>query len=56
VAEDLRGWQAGLLEEPSLDANTGTFAVELSVLVTQGEQRIGVLTLTLKVPRSLGQR
>jgi hypothetical protein len=45
-----------LLEEPSLDANTGTFAVQLSVLVTQGEQRIGVLTLTLKVPRSLGQR
>ena len=40
------------LDEPTLDVNTDTYGIQLSVLVSQGDQKIGALTLTLKLPRA----
>jgi hypothetical protein len=40
------------VDEPALDASTGTFAVQLSRLVSDAKGKIGALTLTLKIPRS----
>jgi hypothetical protein len=37
------------VDEPALDASSATYAVQLSVPVTNGARRIGALTLTLKV-------
>ena len=48
--------KAVFLDEPALDTNTETFAVQLSVVVSQASQKIGALTLTLKVPRSAVKR
>jgi hypothetical protein len=48
--------KAVFLDEPALDTNTETFAVQLSVVVSQASQKIGALTLTLKVPRSAIKR
>jgi len=39
------------LDTPSLDASTGTYAVQLSRLVSDDGKKVGALTLTLKVPR-----
>ena len=39
------------VDTPSLDASTGTYAVQLSALVSDEGGKIGALTLTLKVPR-----
>jgi hypothetical protein len=44
------------VDEPALDQNTSTFAIQLSVPVSQGDQRIGALTLTLRVPRVAAQK
>ena len=51
VAEDLRRGPEGVRGQPSLDASTGTYAVQLSALVSDEGGKIGALTLTLKVPR-----
>ncbi len=40
-----------LVDDPALDASTGTYAVQLSALVSDAGVKIGALTLTLKVPR-----
>jgi hypothetical protein len=40
------------VDEPALDASTGTFAMQLSRLVSDARGKVGALTLTLKVPRS----
>jgi hypothetical protein len=37
------------VDDPALDASSGSYAVQLSVPVTEGARRIGVLALTLKV-------
>jgi hypothetical protein len=37
------------LDEPAFDASTATYAIQLSVPVSDGSRRIGALTLTLKV-------
>lgn len=37
------------LDEPTLDASSGTYAIQLSVLVANGKDRAGALTLTLRV-------
>jgi hypothetical protein len=37
------------VDEPALDASSATYAVQLSVPVSDGGKRIGALTLTLKV-------
>jgi hypothetical protein len=39
------------VDEPALDASSATYAVQLSVPVTEGARRIGALTLTLKVQK-----
>jgi hypothetical protein len=39
------------VDEPALDESTQTYAIQLSVPVSQGGSRIGALCLTLKVPR-----
>jgi hypothetical protein len=44
------------IDDPKMDANTDTFAVQLSALVSEAGRKIGALTLTLKVPRSLPKR
>jgi hypothetical protein len=41
------------LDEPHLDINTNTFAVQLNVLVGEPEHKLGALTLTLRIPREL---
>jgi hypothetical protein len=41
------------VEEPALDTSSGTFAIQLSVPVTDATGRIGALTLTLKLQRSV---
>lgn len=43
------------VDEPTLDVNTDTYGIQLSVLVSQGDEKIGALTLTLKVPRALAK-
>jgi hypothetical protein len=40
-----------LVDEPALDASTGTYAVQLSALISDSTGKIGALTLTLKIPR-----
>jgi hypothetical protein len=40
------------IDEPSLDASTGVYAIQLSLLVARGDHNVGALTLTLKVPAS----
>lgn len=37
------------VDEPAFDASTGTYAVQLSVMVTDGRAKVGALTLTLRV-------
>src|SRR5262245_22882234 len=37
------------VDEPAADANTGMYAVQLSVLVKDGEEKVGALTFTLKL-------
>jgi hypothetical protein len=37
------------VDEPSLDASTGVYAIQLSVPMLEGERRIGAVTLTLKL-------
>jgi hypothetical protein len=39
------------VDAPAFDASTGTFAIQMSVPVHQQGQRVGALTLTLKVQR-----
>ncbi len=39
------------LDEPALDVSSGTFAVQLSVLVSRAGSKAGALTFTLKVVR-----
>ncbi len=41
--------RAAFVDEPALDASSATYAIQLSVPVTDGGKRIGALTLTLKV-------
>jgi len=40
------------LDEPALDASSGTYAIQLSVLVMDAKAKVGALTLTLRVRRS----
>lgn len=47
------GGEPVLVEEPKFDESVQTFAVQLSVLVTNRGHKAGALTLTLKVPRAL---
>lgn len=37
------------LDEPAFDASSGTYAIQLSVLVANGKDKAGVVTLTLRV-------
>lgn len=39
------------VDDPALDPSTGTFAVQLSRLVSDGRRKVGALTVTLKIPR-----
>lgn len=39
------------LDEPALDASTATYAIQLSVLVSDGQSKVGALTLSLRVPK-----
>jgi hypothetical protein len=41
--------RAAFVDEPALDASSATYAVQLSVPVSDAGKRIGALTLTLKV-------
>lgn len=43
------------LDEPALDASTGAYALQLSVLVADGRTKAGVLTLTLRVRKEDAQ-
>lgn len=43
--------KAGFVDEPALDSSTGVYAVQLSVLVKDGETRLGAVTLTLRLPK-----
>lgn len=37
------------VDEPALDSSTGVYAIQLSVIVSDGMAKIGALTLTLKI-------
>jgi hypothetical protein len=39
------------LDEPALDASTGVYAIQLSVLLRDAGAKIGALTLSLRVPK-----
>lgn len=39
------------VDEPALDASTGVYAIQLSVLVRDQGRKIGALTLSLRVPK-----
>ena len=39
------------VDEPSLDASTDTYAIQLTVLVSDGRSKVGALTLSLRVPK-----
>jgi hypothetical protein len=39
------------MDEPALDASTETYAIQLSVLVSDGQSKVGALTLSLRVPK-----
>jgi hypothetical protein len=41
--------RAAFVDEPALDASSATYAIQMSVPVLEGAQRIGALALTLKV-------
>lgn len=41
--------RAAFVDEPAFDQSTATYAVQLSVPVSEAARRIGALTLTLKV-------
>ena len=41
--------RAAFVDEPAFDASSATYAVQLSVLLSEGTRRIGALTLTLKI-------
>ena len=41
--------KAPFVDEPAFDASSATYAIQLSVPVSDGGRRIGALTLTLKV-------
>jgi hypothetical protein len=40
------------VEEPAFDASSGTYAIQVSVPIADGGQRMGAMTLTLKLQRS----
>lgn len=40
------------VDEPARDLSTGVYAIQLSLLVANGTQKAGALTLTLKIPAS----
>jgi hypothetical protein len=40
------------VDSPALDPSTGVYAVQLSVLMAEGSNRLGAVTLTLKIRRS----
>ncbi len=45
------------LDEPALDASTGTYAIQLSLLIRAQGEKLGVVTLSLKVRKQeLGGR
>jgi hypothetical protein len=44
------------LDDPALDASTGTFALQLSTLVSSSGRKQGVVTLTMKVRREVALR
>ena len=39
------------VDEPALDTSTGVYAIQLSVIVSDGMAKVGALTLTLKIRR-----
>jgi hypothetical protein len=41
------------VDEPALDASTGSYGIQLSVPVEEASKRIGALTLTLKIDRKM---
>jgi hypothetical protein len=41
--------RAAFVDEPAFDASSATYAVQLSVPVSENGKRIGALTLTMKV-------
>lgn len=47
--------KAVFIDEPALDQSTDTYAVQLSLLVSEGGRKVGALTLTLKIPREAGK-
>src|SRR5216117_2060880 len=47
----LEGRQA-FVEDPAFDVSSGTYAIQLSVPVSEGTRRIGAVTLTLKLHRT----
>jgi hypothetical protein len=48
-----RDGAAVFVDEPALDASTGAFAVQMSRLVSDHGSKVGALTMTLKIPRSI---
>jgi hypothetical protein len=40
------------IDDPAQDASTGTYAIQLSHLVSNGAQKAGAVTLTLRIPPS----
>jgi hypothetical protein len=40
------------IDQPSYDASSGAYAIQLSTLVMDGGAKLGVVTLTLRVPRA----
>jgi hypothetical protein len=51
----VRTFQQGreaFVDEPALDASTGVYAVQISVPMVEGANRVGAVTLTLKLRRS----
>jgi hypothetical protein len=44
-----RDGEAVFVDEPAFDDSVGTYAIQLSVPVRPGEERIGALTLTLRL-------
>jgi len=41
--------KVAFVDEPAFDASSATYAIQLSVPVSEGTHRLGALTLTLKV-------
>ena len=40
------------MDEAAQDVSTGVYAIQLSVLVSNGPAKAGALTLTLRIPAS----